>query len=71
MTAVVWVLFALMAATLGILASAVFMVLNRIDGRVDGMRIECNGRFDALQADLRELRSAVTHLDRRLTAAGG
>jgi hypothetical protein len=74
MTAVVWALFGLTAAMLGILATAVFGAF----GRVDGLYSAFSGRFDGLhedmrevRAELRDLRSAVLGLDRRLTAAGG
>jgi hypothetical protein len=66
-TAVVWALFGLMAASLGVLTTALFATISRIDG----LRAEFNGRFDGLREDMREVRAAVAGVDRRLTAAGG
>jgi hypothetical protein len=77
-SAVVWAMFGLMAASLSVLATALFAAISRIDGlraefggRLDGLHAEFSGRFDGLHEDLRELRSSVTNVDRRLTAAGG
>lgn len=102
MTAVVWVLVALVGGTLGLAATALLGASGRIDGiagridgitgridgitgridtmsgRVDALGTEVNGRFDGLHEDVREvrgelrdLRTAVVNLDRRLTVAGG
>jgi hypothetical protein len=63
-----------MAASLGVLATALFAAISRIDG----LRTEFSGRFDGLHDDMREMRSdirdvrsAVVGLDKRLTTAGG
>lgn len=67
MTAVVWGVFGLLAATLGILASAVFAAFHRLDGRFDSVHEDLR----EVRGDLRDLRNAVVDLDHRLTTAGG
>lgn len=58
-TAVVWALFGLMAASLGVLAAALFTMIGRIDGfrsevtgRTDALRSEVTGRFDTLRGEV-------------------
>ena len=71
MTALTWALFALLAASQGVLVTVVVGAFSRLDSRIDVLRGEFSGRFDGLHEDIRELRAAVTNLDRRLTTAGG
>jgi hypothetical protein len=70
-TAAVWALVALLAASLGILATALFSAI----ARTDGLRAELGARIDNLGSDLREeirgLRGDISALDARLTRAGG
>jgi hypothetical protein len=77
-TAIAWSLVGLMAASLGVLATALFAGLGRIDalsGRIDALGSGLNARIDALdqglRADIRSVRDAVHDLDVRLTRAGG
>ena len=51
-TAIVWALFGLMVAMLGVLATAVFTAINR----VDGLRAEMNAGFSDLRGDFGLLR---------------
>ena len=74
MAPVVWALVGLLAAALGILATALFAAI----GRVDGLREHTDVRLDRLhdevhdlRDEVRDVRSAVTSLDQRLTVAGG
>lgn len=78
MTAVVWTLVGVLTGTFGVLSAALFTAISRVDGlrlemngRFDGLHAELNGRFDSVHSDMRELRQAVAGLDHRLTATGG
>ena len=71
-----------MAGSLGVLSTALFSGLGRIDalgakldGRIDSLGAHLGGRVDALGAELRseirDLRDQVHALDVRLTRTGG
>ena len=81
-TAIAWSLVGLMAASLGVLAAALFAGIGDLGGRIDGMGSRLDARIDALGSELRaELRDqrnethllvdAIHRLDQRLTRAGG
>lgn len=80
MTAIAWSLVALMAASLGVLATALFHLDGKIDGgfarvdaRIDGLGASLNARIDAqtamLTAEIRDLRTTVHDLGVRVTRA--
>jgi outer membrane murein-binding lipoprotein Lpp len=81
MSAVVWALVGLLAAALGILSTALFAAIGRIDDlrahmeakfdRVDSRFDRLEARFDRLHDDVRQLRETIVALDGRLTVAGG
>ena len=60
MTAIEWSLVGLMGASLGVLATALFSGVSRIDRRLDVLDAGLNSRIDALRdglsADMRSLR---------------
>ena len=70
-TAIAWTLVGLMAASVGVLSTALFAGLARIDGLGDrlGARIDLLGTD--LRTEIRDLRTTVHDLDVRLTRAGG
>ena len=74
-TAIAWSLVGLMAASLGVLASALFSGIGRLDGRIEALSSSLAGRIDAqgaeVRADIREVRQGLASLDQRLTRAGG
>jgi hypothetical protein len=85
-TAIAWSLVGLMAASLGVLAAALFSGLtglgSRIDllgsslnERIDGLGSSLSARLDAqgveLRSEIRDLRGSIQTLDRRLTRSGG
>jgi hypothetical protein len=77
-TAIAWTLVGLMAGSLGVLSTALFSGLGRIDAlgarldaRMDSQSTELRGEMRGLRADIGEVRQAVTSLDQRLTRAGG
>jgi hypothetical protein len=85
-TAIAWSLVGLMAASLGVLATALFSGLTRIDARIDTLGTGLNARIDALGTGLTAridaldtgvsgridaLRETVHDLDVRLTRTGG
>jgi hypothetical protein len=75
MLAVVWSLVGLLAVALGLLASAFFTGLSRLDARLDAFGSDIRGEIRELGTDLRgeirQVRDAVHDLDVRLTTAGG
>jgi hypothetical protein len=74
MSAVVWALVGLLAAALGILSTALFAAIGRIDdlrANMESRFDRADSRFDRLQDDVRDLRDALAVVDRRLTIAGG
>lgn len=58
MTAVVWTLVGVLTAMFGVLATALFFAI----GRVDGLRSEFNGRFEGLHDYMREVRTDISEL---------
>ena len=71
-----------MAASLGVLSTALCAGLARVDGRIDSLGTRLVGRMDTLGAhidaqgqelrsEIRDLRDTVHGLDVRLTSAGG
>jgi hypothetical protein len=66
-TAIAWTLVGLMAASLGVLSTALFSGLGCIDAL--GARIDALGT--ELRDEIRGLRETVHSLDVRLTRAGG
>ena len=81
MTAIAWTLVGLMAGSLGVLSTALFSGLGRIDalgtkldGRIDSLGAHLGNRVDALGVELRgeihDLRNQVHALDVRLTRTG-
>ncbi len=74
MSPVVWALVGLLAAALGILSTALFAAIGRIDdlrANMESRFDRADSRFDRLQDDVRDLRDALAVVDRRLTIAGG
>jgi hypothetical protein len=73
-TAIAWSLVGLMAASLGVLASALFAGFGRLDARLDTLGASINARIDAqgaeVREDIRDVRQAIHSLDQRLTRAG-
>ena len=66
MTAIAWSLVGLMAASLGVLATALFSMLNRIDvqgaylgQRIDAFGAEVRAELAAVRAELADLRAEV------------
>jgi hypothetical protein len=67
MAGIDWALYRLMAAVAGLLATALFGVMSRIDTLRSDLMAEMRG----LRGEISELRTVVVDLDRRLTSAGG
>ena len=62
MTAVTWSLVGLLAVTLGILSTALFSSLGRIDALGTSLRTEFRDLRGELKADISELRTEVREL---------
>ena len=85
-TAIAWSLVGLMAASLGVLATALFAGMSDLGARIDGMGARLDARIDAvgsrldgrmdslgseLRTEMRDLRSETHELGERLIRIGG